>query len=77
MEEQEEHPDLLSCRPCGLVFAKAWVLKDHQIRGCSDNEPPATRCKRKNNGVEGTYGYECYLKDLPATYAAPTNFPPE
>jgi hypothetical protein len=56
MEEQEEHPDLLSCRPCGLVFAKAWVLKDHQIRGCSDNEPPARRCKRKNDGVEGTYG---------------------
>ena len=28
-EEQKEHPDLLVCRPCGLVFAIAWGLKDH------------------------------------------------
>ena len=31
-EEQKEHPDLLACRPCGLVFAHTWGLKDHQIR---------------------------------------------
>ena len=30
-EEEEEDPDLLACRPCGLVFPHAWGLKDHQI----------------------------------------------
>jgi hypothetical protein len=25
VEEEEEHPDLLACRPCGLVFANAQV----------------------------------------------------
>ena len=56
--------DLLACRPCGLVFAHAWGLKDHQIRECPVDEPPAKRCKR-----EDTYDYEleCYLKDLPTT----------
>jgi hypothetical protein len=68
-EEQEEHPDLLACRPCGLAFAHVWGLKDHQIRGCLVDEPPAKRCKREDDGVEDTYDYEleCYLKDLPAT----------
>ena len=66
--EQEEHPDLLSCRPCGLVFAHAWGLKDRQIRGCPVDEPTAKRCRREDDRVEGTYGYEleCYIKDLPA-----------
>ena len=68
-EVQEEHTDLLACRPCGLVFAHAWGLKDHQIRGCPVDEPPAKRCKIEDDGVEGTYDYEveCYIKDLPAT----------
>jgi hypothetical protein len=68
-EVQEEHPDLLACRPCGFVFAHSWGLKDHQIRGCPVDEPPAKRCKREDDRVEGTYDYEleCYLKDLPAT----------
>ena len=68
-EEEEEHPDLLTCRPCGLVFAHAWGLKDHQIRGCPVDELSARRCKREDDGVEGTYGYEleCHLNDLPAT----------
>jgi hypothetical protein len=68
-EEQEEHPDLLACRPCRLVFTHAWGLKDHQIRGCPIDESPVKRCKREDDGVEGTYGYEleCYLKDQPAT----------
>jgi hypothetical protein len=51
---EEEYPDLLACRPCGLVFAPAWGLKDHQIRGCLVDEPPAKRCKREDDGVEGT-----------------------
>ena len=65
MNGEEEHPDLLACRPCRLLFAPALDLKDHQIRGCPVNEPPAKRCKREDDGVEGTYGYEleCYLKD--------------
>jgi rubredoxin len=37
--EEYEHPDLLACRPCGLVFAHALGLKDHQIRGCPVYEP--------------------------------------
>jgi hypothetical protein len=43
--------------------------KDHQIRGCPVDEPPVKRCKREDDGVESTYGYEleCYLKDLTAT----------
>ena len=57
-EEQEEHSDLLACRPCGLVFAHAWELKDHRIRGCPVDEPPAKRCKREDDVVEGTYDYE-------------------
>ena len=57
-EEQEEHSDLLACRPCGLVLARAWGLKDHQVRGCPVDEPPSKRCKREDDGVEGTYGYE-------------------
>ena len=48
---EEEYPDLLACRPCGLVFAPAWGLKDHQIRGCLVDEPPAKRCKREDDGV--------------------------
>ena len=73
-EEQEEHLDLLACRPCGLVLARAWGLKDHQVRGCPVDEPPSKRCKR-----EDTYDYEleCYLKDLPRPCVAPTNSPPE
>ena len=76
-EEEEEHPDLLACRPCGLVFANAWGLKDHQIRGCSVDEPLAKRCKREDDGLEGTYGYdlECYLKDLPATVCCADQLP--
>ena len=46
-EEEEEHPDLLDCRPCGLVFARAWGLKDHQIRGCSVDEPPPRDAREK------------------------------
>jgi hypothetical protein len=38
---EEEYPDLLACRPCGLVFAPAWGLKDHQIRGCLVDERPS------------------------------------
>ena len=57
-EEEKEHPDLLACRSCGLVFAHAWGLKDHQIRGCPVDEPLTKRCKRKDDGVEVTYGYE-------------------
>ena len=49
-EEQEKHPDLLACRPCGLAFAHVWGLKDHQIRGCPVDEPPAKRCKREDDG---------------------------
>ena len=76
-EEEEEHPDLLACRPCELVFAQAWGLKDHQIRGCPVDEPPARRCKREDDGVEGTYGYEleCYLKGLPATVCCADELP--
>ena len=76
-EDVEEHPDLLACRPCGLVFANAWGLKDHQIRGCPVDEPLAKRCKRENDGLEGTYGYEleCYLKDLPATMCCADQLP--
>jgi hypothetical protein len=34
---------------------------------CPDDEPPAKRCKREDDGIEGTYDYEleCYLTDLP------------
>jgi hypothetical protein len=53
-DEQEEHPDLLASRPCGIVFAHAWGLKDHQIRGCPVDEPSAKRYKRKDYAVEGT-----------------------
>ena len=69
--------DLLACRPCGLLFAHAWGLKDHQIRGCPIDEPPTKRCKREDDGVEGTYGYEleCYLKDLPATVCCADELP--
>jgi hypothetical protein len=58
VDKQEEHPDLLAARPCGLVFAHAWGLKDHQIRGCPVDEPPVKRCKREDDGVEGAYCYE-------------------
>ena len=78
MEEKvEEHPDVLACRPCGLVFAHACGLKDHQIRGCLVNEPLAKRCKREDDELEGTYGYEleCYLKDLPATVCCADQLP--
>jgi hypothetical protein len=76
-EEQEKHPDILACRPCGLVFAHACSFEDHQIRGCPVDEPPAKRCKREDDGVEGTYGYEleCYLKDLPATVCCTEELP--
>jgi len=76
-EEQVEHPNLLACRPCGLVFAHAWGLKDHQIRGCPVDEPPAKRCEREDDGVEGTYDYEleCYLKDLPVTVCCADQLP--
>ena len=57
-EEEKEHPDLLACRSCGLVFAHTWGLKDHQIRGCPVDEPSAKRCKREDDGVEAIYGYE-------------------
>ena len=72
--KEEEHPDLLACRPCGLVFAHMWGLKDHEIRGCPVDEPPA---KREDDGVEGTYGYEleCYIKDLPATVCCDDQLP--
>ena len=64
-------------RPCGLVFAHAWGLKDHQIRGCPVDEPLAKRCKREDDGVEDTYDYEleCYLKDLPATVCCVDQLP--
>ena len=70
-EEEEEHPD---CLPCGLVFAHAWDLKDHQIHGCPVD---AKGCKREDDGVEGTYGYEleCYLKDLPAIVCCADQLP--
>ena len=76
-EEEEQHPDLLACRPCGLVFAEAWGLKNHQIRGCSVDEPLVKRCKREDDRVEGTYGYEleCYLKELPATVCCADQLP--
>ena len=76
-EEQEEHSSLLACRPCELVFAHAWGLKDHQIRGCPVDEAPAKRCKREDGGIEGTYDYEleCYLKDLPATVCCADQLP--
>ena len=76
-EEEEEHPDLIACRPCGLVFAHAWGLKDHQIRGCPVDELLAKRCKREDDGLEGTYSYEleCYLKDLPATVCCVDQLP--
>jgi hypothetical protein len=76
MKGEEEYPDLLACRPCGLVLAPAWGLVDHQIRGCLVDEPPAKRCKRED-GVEGTYGYEleCYLTDLPATVCCADQLP--
>jgi hypothetical protein len=37
----------------------------------------ARRCKREDDGVEGTYGYEleCYLNDLPATVCCPDQLP--
>ena len=75
--EEEEHPDLLACRPCGLVFTEAWGLKNHQRRGCPVDEPLAKRCKREDDGVEGTYGYEleCYFKDLPATVCCADQLP--
>jgi hypothetical protein len=75
--EEEEHPDLLACRHCGVVFAHAWGLKDHQIRGCPVDEPLAKRCKREHDGLEGTYGYEleCYLKDLPGTVCCTDQLP--
>jgi hypothetical protein len=62
-EEEKEHRELLTCCPCGLVFAHVWGFKEHQIRGCPVDEPPARRCRREDDGVEGTYGYEleCYL----------------
>jgi hypothetical protein len=41
VEEEYEHSDLLACRPCGLVLARAWGLKDHQVRGCPVDEPPS------------------------------------
>jgi hypothetical protein len=52
-------------------------LKDHQIRGCPVDEPPAKKCKREDDGVEGTYGYEleCYFKDLPATVCCTDELP--
>ena len=77
LEEEEEHPDLLDCRPCGLVFAHAWGLNDHQRSGCPVDVPPVKRCKREDDGVEGTYGYklECYLKDLPATVCCVDQLP--
>ena len=76
-DKQEEHPNLLACRPCGLVFAHAWGLKDHQIRGCPVDEPLAKRCKGEHDGLEGTYGYEleCYLKDLPGTVCCTDQLP--
>ena len=52
---EEEHPDLFACQPCGLLFAHAWGLKAHQIRGCPVD---AKICRREYDGVEGTYGYE-------------------
>jgi hypothetical protein len=75
-EEDEEHPELLACRPCGLVFAYAWGLKDHQVRGCPVDEPLAKRCRREDDELEGTYGYEleCYLKNLPATVCCADQF---
>jgi hypothetical protein len=75
--EEEEHPDLLACRPCGLVFAHAWGLKDHQIRGCPVDELLAKRCKREDDGIEGTYGYEleCYLRGLPAIVCCADQLP--
>jgi hypothetical protein len=76
-EEEEEHPDLLACRPGELVFAHAWGLNDHQIRGGPVDEPPAKRCEREDDGVEGAYGYKlaCYLKDLPATVCCAEQLP--
>ena len=52
-------------------------MKDHQIRGCSVDEPSVKRCKREEDGVEGTYDYEleCYLKDLPATVCCADKLP--
>jgi hypothetical protein len=52
-------------------------LKYHQIRGCRVDEFPAKRCKREDDGVEGTYSYEleCYLKDLPATVCCAEELP--
>jgi hypothetical protein len=76
-EEQEENPDLLACRPCGLVFANSCSLKHHQIRGCLVDELPAKKCKREDDEIEGTYDYEleCYLKDLPATVCCADQLP--
>ena len=66
--EEDEHPDLLACRPCGLVFAHASGLTDHQIRGCPVD------AKRED---EGTYGYELeyYPKDLAATVCCADQLP--
>ena len=49
-EERKEHPDLLACRPCGLVFAHAWGLKDHAIRGCPVDESAPRDVKEKTMG---------------------------
>jgi hypothetical protein len=57
-EEEKEHPDLFACRPCGLVFAHTWGLKDHHIRGYPVDEPLAKKSKREHDGLEVTYGYE-------------------
>ena len=75
-KKNKRNTDLLACRPCGILFAHAWDLKDHQIRGCPVDEHPAKRCKREDDRVERTCDYEieCYLKDL---CVAPTNSPPE
>jgi hypothetical protein len=55
----------------------AVLLKDDQIRGCPVDEPPAKRCKRGDDGVEGTYDYEleCYLKGLSATVCCADQLP--
>ena len=76
-EEEEEHPDLLACRPCGLVFAHGWSLKDHETRGCLVDEPLPKVCKREDDGVECTYGYELerYLKNLSATVCCADQLP--
>jgi hypothetical protein len=68
---RRNNPDLLTCRPCGVVFAHAWGLKDHQIRGCPVDEPLAKRCKREDDGLEGI------LKIYRRPCVAQTNSPAE